>query len=64
MKSTALPAWLYGNPLDIIDSQRVCAERQRKEAARKAEIHRKHKSRRIKAVTRKVIKEGGNAGSK
>jgi hypothetical protein len=64
MKSTALPAWLYGNPLDIIDSQRVYAERQKKADARQADIHRKHKSRRIKSITRKVIKGGGNAGSK
>lgn len=61
MKSTALLAWMYGNPLDIIDSQRICAERKKKADARKAEIHLKHKRRRIKAMTRKLIKGGGNA---
>jgi len=59
MKSSALPAWMYKNPEEIADGLRACTERQRKESARKAEIHRKHKSRRIKSLV-KSAKRGGH----
>ena len=59
IKSTALPSWMYGDPLKIADGLRACTERHRKDAERKVEIARKHKSRRIKALVKKA-KQGGH----
>lgn len=54
MKSTALPSWMYGDPSKIADGLIAKSAQEKKEAARKAEIHRKHKSRRLKALVRKA----------
>ena len=57
MKSTALPSWLYKDPLDIADGLIARSARQEKADKRKAELHRIHKSRRIKALVR-LAKQG------
>lgn len=61
LKSAALPAWRYRNPEMICDGLIAESKRIAKEAARQEEIRRKHKSRRIKALTKRVIKNGGTA---
>jgi hypothetical protein len=58
MKSTALESWLYRNPLEIIDGQRAKEKRKKREAER----NRRHKSLRIKSLTRKVVMNGGSIG--
>ena len=63
----ALPAWLYGDPLEIIDSQRAITAR--KEIKRTVEPVRKPKDRyytldrtiRIKSLVAARKRYGGNA---
>ncbi|PIP02757.1 MAG: hypothetical protein COX55_03570 [Zetaproteobacteria bacterium CG23_combo_of_CG06-09_8_20_14_all_54_7] len=51
----ALPALMYRDPSESLDEIR----RQREVIKRKAERERKHKSRRIQALVRHVVKNGG-----
>lgn len=55
--SNALPAWMYRNPEEIADGLIARSAWNEKAAARKAELHRKHKSRRLKALV-KLAKQG------
>lgn len=58
MKSTALPSWCYRNPEDIADGLIALSSRQEKADKRKAELHRIHKGRRIRALVRLAKKNG------
>lgn len=57
MKSTALPSWLYKDPLEIADGLIARTARQEKADKRKAELHLLHRRRRIKALVR-LAKQG------
>lgn len=60
MKSAALPQWMYRDPCEIADGLIARSAKHRKEAERKAELHRKHKGRRIRSLVRIVKKNGGS----
>ena len=53
MKTLALPAWRYGNPIDVIDRLR--------DERRKMLRLRKHKSRRIQILVKQAMKKGGRS---
>lgn len=54
----ALPWRFYGDPAERVDEMRKLNEA----AKRKAELDRLHKGRRIRALVKKVMREGGNRG--
>jgi hypothetical protein len=56
----ALPSMMYGDPAECLDQIRHL----RTKAKRKAELDRKHKSMRIQASVRKVMRDGGDKHGK
>jgi hypothetical protein len=56
----ALPSMFYGDPAEFLDELRQL----RAKAKRKAELERKHKSMRIQASVRKVMRDGGDKHGK
>jgi hypothetical protein len=52
----ALPSICYGDPAEFLDELRLM----RAKAERKAKLDRKHKSMRIQASVRNVMKNGGD----
>ena len=61
MKSTALPQWMYRDPQEIADGLIAYSAKIEKVEKRKAELHRIHKGRRIRALVRLAKKNGGSA---
>lgn len=57
---SALPSMMYGDPAECLDKIRQA----RVKAKRKAELERKHKSMRIQASVRKVMRDGGDKHGK
>ena len=55
---TALPAWMYRDPLEIADGLRERTKREEKAEKRKEELHLAHRRRRIKSLV-KMAKRGG-----
>lgn len=56
----ALPSMMYGDPAECVDRIRQMTAK----AKRKAELERKHKSMRIQASVRKVMRDGGDKHGK
>lgn len=56
-----LESWRYRNPEAIADGLIAQSEKKRKAAERKAELHRKHKGRRIRSLVRQAKKNGGSS---
>lgn len=56
----ALPALMYRDPAESLDEIRRAAQKEK----RKAELERKHKSMRIQAAVRKVMRDGGDKHGK
>lgn len=60
-ESNALPSRFYGDPVDVVDERIKIT----KEQERQAELHRIHKGRRIRALVKEALKNGGgNHGSR
>lgn len=58
--SSALPSWMYRDPCEIADGLIARTDKAEKIEARKAELHRIHRRRRIKALVRQVKRNGGS----
>lgn len=61
----AMPAWMYGSPLDIIDGQRALAAREARKATvepvrEKDRYYTQSRSIEIKDLVKKVKKYGGS----
>lgn len=56
----ALPIVFYGDPASNLDAIRAMRER----AERMAERHRRHKGRRIRALVKRAMSEGGGHGKR
>jgi len=56
----ALPSIMYGDPAECVDRIRQMTAK----AKRKAALDRKHKSMRIQASVRKVMRDGGDKHGK
>lgn len=56
-----LESWQYRNPEDIADGLIARTAKAEKIEARKAELHRIHRRRRIKALVRQVKRNGGSS---
>lgn len=56
----ALEAWMYRDPSEIADSLAAKTEAQTQKEKKRREIERKHKRRRIVALTRQAMRHGGN----
>ncbi|MFA5824799.1 MAG: hypothetical protein WC825_02370 [Gallionellaceae bacterium] len=56
----ALPSMMYGDPAECVDKIR----QERAKAKRKADRERRHKSMRIQASVRKVMRDGGDKHGK
>ena len=56
----ALPSIMYGDPAECVDRIRQMTAK----AKRKAALDRKHKSMRIQASARKVMRDGGDKHGK
>lgn len=56
-----LESWQYRNPEAIADGLIARTAKEAKAEARKAGLHRIHKGRRIKALVRKVKRDGGSS---
>lgn len=54
-ESNALPSRFYGDPADVVDERRRITQQQE----RQAELHRIHKGRRIRALVKAALKNGG-----
>lgn len=58
-QSKALPRQFYGDPVECVDELRRVLKVGSDIEKRKADLHRLHKGRRIRALVRKVMKNGG-----
>lgn len=61
---SALPSLMYGDPAETLDRIRELNDRVERKAKRKAALDRKHKSMRIQASVRKVMRDGGDKHGK